>query len=118
MGSVLLLALVAGLIAVLGIPVSLLLVRPGQASVITLAAAVFGLGYSVAAGCAFALAAAHAFRLSVYLACWLAASALSWALAVRRGSLRDPLRPERTPLRVLPERDGDRQRRRHPVGDP
>ncbi len=57
-----------------------------------MAAAAFGLGYSVAAGCAFALAAAHAFRLSVYLACWLAASALSWALAVRRGSLRDHVR--------------------------
>lgn len=92
MSSVVLLAVVACVLAIPGIPASFLAFPLGQGSVITRAAAAFGLGYAVAGGCAFVLAAAHAFRLSVFLPLWLAASAVLWVLALRREPLRDQWR--------------------------
>ncbi|MHB1433582.1 MAG: hypothetical protein ACYCVZ_15910, partial [Streptosporangiaceae bacterium] len=92
MSGYLLLAAVACLIAVPGIAASLLLFGARDGAVITRLAAAFGLGYTVAAGCAFGLAAAHVFWLGSYLAAWAVASAILWARAARRASVRDQLR--------------------------
>ena len=92
MSSFLLLGAVACLIAVPGIPASLLLFGARDGAVVTRLAAAFGLGYTVAAGCAFGLAAGHLFWLGSYLAAWAVASATLWAWAARRASVRDQLR--------------------------
>jgi len=90
--SLLLLAAVACLLAVPGIAASLAAFAPGEISIVTRAAAAFGLGYAAAGGCAFILAAAHAFRLSLYLPLWFVVSAVLWVLAVRRAPLSEHAR--------------------------
>ena len=92
MPSVLLLVLVGGALAVPGIAASLAAFPPGRISLVTRAAAAFGLGYAVAGGCAFVLSSVHAFRLYIFIPLWLAASAVLWVLALRRASLRDQAR--------------------------
>jgi hypothetical protein len=92
MNSVVLLAAVACLLVVPGIAASLMAVPQGEVSVITRSALVFGLGYTVSAGCAFALAVAHGFRLAWFLALWVVVSAALWTWAVRTGRLRDQVR--------------------------
>jgi hypothetical protein len=87
MQSLLLLAAVACLLAVPGIAASLAAFAPGEISIVTRAAAAFGLGYAAAGGCAFILAATHAFRLSSFLPLWFVVSAALWVLAVRRAPL-------------------------------
>lgn len=89
MHSLLLLALVACLLAVPGIAASLAAFPPGEVSIVTRSAAAFGLGYAASGGVAFLLAAAHAFRLSLFIPLWVAVSAVLWVLALRRASLRD-----------------------------
>src|SRR5215475_4369500 len=85
--SILLLVLVTSLLAVPGIAASSLAFPP-EVPVVTWAAAVFGLGYAACGGCAFLLAAAHAFRLSLFLLLWAVVSAVLWVVAVlRRGAL-------------------------------
>ncbi|MHB1816684.1 MAG: hypothetical protein ACYCO9_01445 [Streptosporangiaceae bacterium] len=91
MSSYLLLAAVTCLIAVPGIPASLLLFSGREGAVVTRLAAAFGLGFTVAAGCAFGLAAAHVFWLGSYLGAWAIASAILWAWSARRAPLRDQL---------------------------
>jgi hypothetical protein len=89
MHSVLLLALAACLLAVPGIGASLAAFQPGQVSIVTRAAAAFGLGYAAAGGCAFVLSSAHAFWLAGYLPLWAAVSVVLWVIALRRASLRE-----------------------------
>ncbi len=68
-----------------GIPASLLAFRAGQVSPVTRAAAVFGLGFTTAAGLAFVLAASHLFYPVAYIALWVVMTALLWlAVAFRR----------------------------------
>jgi hypothetical protein len=90
--SIVLLVLVACILALPGIAASLVVFPPGEASIVTRLAAVFGLGYAASAGCAFLLAAAHAFHFGFFIALWLAVSAVLWVAALRRGSLRDHAR--------------------------
>src|SRR5262249_27853515 len=85
--SILLLVLVTSLLAVPGIAASSL-VFPPEVPVVTWAAAVFGLGYAACGGCAFLLAAAHAFRLSLFLLLWAVVSAVLWVAVLRQGALR------------------------------
>jgi hypothetical protein len=99
MHSVLLLVLVGLLLAVPGIAASLAAFPPGGISLVTRAAAAFGLGYAVAGGCAFVLSSVHAFRLPVFIPLWLVASAVLWVLALRRASLRDQARGIATDIR-------------------
>jgi len=90
--SIVLLVLVICVLALPGTAASLAVFPPGEASTVTRLAAVFGLGYAASAGCAFLLAAAHAFHLDFFIALWLAVSAVLWVAALRRGSLRDHAR--------------------------
>src|SRR5579862_3865144 len=92
MHSLLLLLLVAVLLAVPGCGASLAAFPPGEMSIVTRSAAAFGLGYAASGGCALALSAAHAFRLDIFIALWLAISAAAWVVALRRASLRDHAR--------------------------
>jgi len=92
MQSLLLLAAVAGLLAVPGIAASLAAFAPGEIPIVTRAAAAFGLGYAAAGGCAFILAATHLFRLSFFLPLWFVVSAALWVLAVRRAPLSEQAR--------------------------
>ena len=92
MDSFVLLALVACVLGLPGVAASLAIFAPGEISVVTRAAAAFGLGYAASAGCAFLLAAVHAFRLSYFIASWLAASAALWLVALCRTSLREHAR--------------------------
>ncbi len=92
MSSILLLALMTLVLAIPGIPASLIAIPAGQATVVTRVAAAFGLGYAVSAGCAFALSAVHAFALGVFLPLWLTACAVLWAWALRRAAPREQLR--------------------------
>lgn len=92
MHSLVLLVLIACVLALPGIAASLTAFPPGGVSIVTRLAAAFGLGYAAAGGCAFILAAIHAFRLSFFIPFWLVVSAGLWALALRRGSLRDHAR--------------------------
>ncbi len=89
MQSYVLLALASCVLALPGIPASLAAFPPGQVSLVTRAAAAFGFGYAVSAGCAFLLAVVHGFRLSFFVPLWLAVCAALWAVALRRASLRD-----------------------------
>ena len=89
MSSVVLLAFLACLLVTPGIPAAVLAIPNGQTSVITRSAVTFGLGYAASAGCAFALAVAHVFRLETFIALWLAVSAALWVLACWRRSLRE-----------------------------
>ncbi len=100
MHSVPLLALVACLLAVPGIGASLAAFGPGEVSIVTRAAAAFGLGYAAAGGCAFVLSSTHLFRLAVFLPLWLAVSVLLWVLAVRRASLREQARAALADIRA------------------
>lgn len=84
MSSVVLLAVVSCVLAVPGIPAAIIVFPPGETSVLTRAAAAFGLGYAVAGGCAFLLAAAGAFRLTGFILFWLIASAALWAWVLFR----------------------------------
>jgi len=102
MHSVLLLALAACLLAVPGIGASLAAFQPGQVSIVTRAAAAFGLGYAAAGGCAFVLSSAHAFWLAVYLPLWAAVSVGLWVIALRRASLREQGRAALTEIRAQP----------------
>jgi hypothetical protein len=90
--SILLLVLVICVIALPGIAGALAVFPPGEMSIVTRLAAAFGLGYAASAGCAFLLAAAHAFHFGFFIALWLAVSAVLWVTALRRGSLRDHAR--------------------------
>jgi len=92
MSSVLLLALLGCLIAIPGIPASLIAFPSGESSFLTRVAAAFGLGYAASAGLAFALAAAHAFRLTVYVPIWVGLCAVLWFFAIRRSSVSDQLK--------------------------
>jgi hypothetical protein len=90
--SFVLLALVACLLVLPGAGAALAVFPPGEISAVTRAAAVFGLGYTASAGCAFLLAAAHAFHLVLFIVVWLAVSAVLWVVALRRASLRRHVR--------------------------
>ena len=92
MHSIVLLALVSCVLALPGIGATLAVFPPGEAAIVTRLAAMFGLGYAASAGCAFLLAAAHAFHFGFFIALWLVVSAVLWAAALRRGSLRDHAR--------------------------
>ena len=100
--SVLLLALVCCLLAIPGIGASLAAFPPGQVSIVTRAAAAFGLGYAAAGGCAFVLSSAHAFWLAVYLPLWAAVSVVLWVIALRRASLREHGRAALAEIRAEP----------------
>ena len=89
MPSVLLLVWAVCLLAVPGIPAALAAFRPGGVSIVTRLAAVFGLGFAAAGGCAFVLSSAHVFRLSIFLPLWIAVSVALWVVAARRASLRE-----------------------------
>src|SRR6266516_3310655 len=89
MHSLIVLAVVACVIAVPGIAASLAAFRPGEVAIVTRLAAAFGLGYAAAGGCAFVLAATHAFRLSFFIPLWLVVSAALWVVAIRRASIHD-----------------------------
>jgi len=89
MHSFVLLGLVACVLALPGAAASFAFFPPGKISIVTRSAAAFGLGYATSVGCAFILAAAHAFRLNFFIAFWLAASAVLWLVALRRASLRE-----------------------------
>ncbi len=91
MHSLIVLAVVALVLAVPGIAASLAAFRPGQVAIVTRMAAAFGLGYAVAGGCAFVLAAVHAFRLSFFFPLWLVVSAVLWVVALRRASIHDQI---------------------------
>lgn len=88
MPSVLLLLLVGCILAVPGIAASFAAFPPGEISVVTRSAAAFGLGYAVSGGWAYILSSAHLFKLGIFIAVWLASSAVLWWLAIRRGPLR------------------------------
>src|SRR5215472_8378573 len=85
MSSVLLLALAGCLLAVPGVAGCILVFGEREGSVVTRLAVVFGLGYAVTGGCAFALAAMHFFTLAVFLPVWLVVSAGLWVAAARLG---------------------------------
>src|SRR5262245_14036106 len=87
--SLILLILVAFVLAVPGIAASLAVFAPSEVPIVTRSAAAFGLGYAASGGCALALAAIHAFRLSFFIPLWVAVSAVLWVVALRRASLRD-----------------------------
>jgi len=89
MHSLIVLAEVACVLAVPGIAASLAAFRPGQVAIVTRLAAAFGLGYAAAGGCAFLLAAVHAFRLSFFIPLWIVVSAALWVVALRRASIHD-----------------------------
>src|SRR5262252_7364713 len=89
MHSLIVLAEVACVIAVPGIAASLAAFRPGEVATVTRLAAAFGLGYAAAGGCAFILAATHAFRLSFFFPLWLVVSAVLWVVALRRAPIRE-----------------------------
>jgi len=87
MSSVLLLALMAFMLAVPGVPACLIAFRSGsQAATVTRVAAVFGLGYVVSAGCAFVLSAAHFFTLTSFVPFWLVVCGALWIWALRSAS--------------------------------
>ncbi|HUJ05306.1 MAG TPA: hypothetical protein VLX31_04245 [Streptosporangiaceae bacterium] len=92
MSSVLLLALVGGVIAIPGIPATMITFRSGEAAVVTRLAAIFGLGFTVTAGCAFFLSSFHIFRLPVFVPVWLVICAALWVFALRTSSLSSHLR--------------------------
>jgi hypothetical protein len=89
MHSLIVLALIACVIAVPGVAASLAAFRPGEVAIVTRLAAAFGLGYAAAGGCAYVLAATHAFRLSFFIPLWLVVSAALWVVAIRRASIHD-----------------------------
>ena len=91
MHSIIVLAVVACVIAVPGIAAALAAFLPGEVAIVTRTAAAFGLGYAAAGGCAFLLAAAHAFRLSFFFPLWLVVSAALWVVAFRRAPIRDQI---------------------------
>lgn len=77
------------LIAIPGTGAVLAAFGPGDLAPVTRLAAVFGLGYAAAAGCAFVLAAAHVFWLWSFLPLWAIVTAGLWWLAVRRFPVRE-----------------------------
>lgn len=91
MHSLIVLAAVACVIAIPGIAAALAAFSPGEVAIVTRTAAAFGLGYAAAGGCAFLLAAVHAFRLSLFLPLWLVVSAVLWVVALRRAHIRDQI---------------------------
>src|SRR5262250_1134781 len=91
MHSLIALAAVACVIAVPGIAAALAAFLPGEVAIVTRTAAAFGLGYAAAGGCAFLLAAVHAFRLSFFFPLWLVVCAVLWVVALRRASFRDQI---------------------------
>jgi hypothetical protein len=91
MHSLIVLGAVACVIAIPGIAASLAAFSPGEVAIVTRTAAAFGLGYGAAGGCAFLLAAVHAFRLSFFFPLWLVVSAALWVVALRRARIRDQI---------------------------
>ena len=91
MHSLIVLAAVACVIAIPGIAAALAAFSPGEVAIVTRTAAAFGLGYAAAGGCAFLLAAVHAFRLSFFFPLWLVVSAALWVAALRRARIRDQI---------------------------
>ena len=91
MQSAVLLALAVCMLGIPGIGASFAAFPPDELSIVTRAASVFGLGYVVAGGCAFILAATHAFRLGYFILLWVVVTAVVWFLALRRASIRDHL---------------------------
>lgn len=79
-------------IAVPGVGAALAAYGPGEIGALTGIAAVFGLGFAAAGGCAFALAATHTFGLDSFLLLWGAVSAVVWGFAVWRAPLRAQFR--------------------------
>ena len=92
MQSATLLVLVACMLLVPGLGASFAAYPPGEMAFVTRLASVFGLGYAVAGGCAFILAATHVFWLGYFILLWVVVSAVLWILALRRASIRDHLR--------------------------
>ena len=90
--SLSLLALVVCMLAVPGTAAALAAFQPGEVSIVTRLAAAFGLGFAVCGGCAFVLAATHAFHLAFFLVLWAVAAAVLWVVALRRASFRDHAR--------------------------
>jgi hypothetical protein len=91
MHSLIALAVVVCTIAIPGIGAALAAFLPGEVAIVTRMAAAFGLGYAAAGGCAFLLAAVHAFRLSFFFPLWLVVSAVLWVVALRRARIRDQM---------------------------
>ena len=91
MHSLIVLGAVACVIAIPGIAAALAAFSPGEVAIVTRTAAAFGLGYAAAGGCAFLLAAVHAFRLSLFFPLWLVVSAALWVVALRRAHIRDQI---------------------------
>jgi hypothetical protein len=91
MHSLIVLAVVACVIGVPGIAAALAAFLPGEVAIVTCTAAAFGLGYAAAGGCAFLLAAVHAFRLGFFVPLWLVVSAVLWVVALRRAPIRDQI---------------------------
>jgi hypothetical protein len=91
MHSLIVLGVVASVIAIPGIAASLAAFSPDEVAIVTRTAAAFGLGYAAAGGCAFLLAAVHAFRLSFFFPLWLVVSAALWVVALRRVRIRDQI---------------------------
>ncbi len=99
MHSIVLLALVTCLLAVPGTGACLAAFGPGEVSVLTRAAAAFGLGFAAAGGCAFLLSSTHLFRLAIFLPLWAVVSVVLWVLALRRAPLREQGRALLTDIR-------------------
>ncbi len=91
MHSLIVLAVVTSVIAIPGIAAALAAFLPGEVAIVTRTAAAFGLGYGAAGGCAFLLAAVHAFRLSFFFPLWVVVSAVLWVVALRRAPIRDQI---------------------------
>jgi hypothetical protein len=100
--SVLLFVWCGCLVAIPGIPAALAAFQPATVSVVTRLAAVFGLGYAAAGGCAFVLSSFHLLRLSIFLPLWLVVSAALWVLAARRASLAEHGRAVLAEIRQQP----------------
>jgi hypothetical protein len=88
MTSFLLLALMACLIVISGVPAAVVIFRQSEGSVLTRVAVIFGLGFAVTAGCAFFLSAFQVFRLPVFIPLWLIITAGLWVWAWFTHSIR------------------------------
>jgi hypothetical protein len=88
MSSVLLLALMGGLLAAPGVPACVGVYGQREGSAVTRLAMMFGLGYAVTAGCAFVLSAFHVFYLATFIPLWLVITGGLWVWAVKGGSIR------------------------------
>lgn len=81
--------LIALIILVPGTGAALAVHRPGEVGVVTRAALSFGLGCVVSGGVAFVLAILHVLRPASFFVSLAVVAVGTWALAVRRGGLRE-----------------------------